>query len=72
MTNATILTNTMPTEGQFIAVWKHAGDTWSRTFRHVKDGVEQYDYEADDWDSIGMPFEEMVEDVEMVGYLGVA
>ncbi|CAM0102302.1 hypothetical protein PODOV005v1_10013 [Vibrio phage PS32B.2] len=73
MTNATILSNEMPTTGQFIAVHKFAGDTWARTYRHTVDGVEAYELHAtNEWSPIGMPVDEYLSDVEVVGYLGLA
>jgi len=73
MTNATILTTERPTEGQFVAVYKFADDVWSRTFRHTVDGVEAYElHKINEWSPIGMPVEEMLENVEVLGYLGVA
>ncbi|AUR99354.1 hypothetical protein NVP1264O_42 [Vibrio phage 1.264.O._10N.286.51.F2] len=72
MTNATILSNEMPTTGQFIAVHKFAGDTWARTYRHTVDGVEAYELHAtDEWSPIGMSLAEMLDGSEVVGYLGL-
>lgn len=72
MTNATLLTNTMPTTGQFIAVHRHEGDTWARTYRHTADGVEGFEVvSTDTWTPIGMSLDEMLEAVEVVGYLGL-
>ena len=72
MTNATILTQTMPATGQFIVVHKFEGDIWARTYRHTVDGIEGYELsEQDEWTPIGMPMEEFNALTETVGYLGL-
>lgn len=73
MTNATILTQTMPTTGQFIAVHKYDEDLWARTYRHTADGIEAYELvQTDEYTPIGMDFSEFMSNAKVVGYLGVA
>ncbi|CAH9012060.1 conserved hypothetical protein [Vibrio phage 464E53-1] len=72
MTNATILTQTVPTTGQFIAVHKFGEDIWARTYRHTVDGVEAFElHETNEFTPIGMDFSEFMGNTEVIGYLGL-
>lgn len=71
MTKATILQDTRPTEGQYVVVYSYDGEIWSKVLRETpKAGTEAYELiTQDEWDSIGMTFEEMFADVTILGYL---
>lgn len=48
------MVKTLPTEGQFVAIWEHTNKVWSDTFRYVEGILECYQYEAfDEWSIIG-------------------
>lgn len=37
-----IESNTMPTKGQFVAMWNHKGKVWSATLRYSGDQLELF------------------------------
>lgn len=44
--------STMPTEGQFVAVWEHNNVLWSATYKWNEDG-ELLEFDYDEWLEVG-------------------
>jgi hypothetical protein len=43
----------MPTEGQFVAVWEYEGETWSGTYKIDNGIISQYLQDHDNWYEVG-------------------
>lgn len=43
--------NTMPTEGQFVAVWEYNKEVWSSTYKWYGDHLMAFDDKSDDFNS---------------------
>lgn len=62
-----MIVQTMPSSGQFVAVWVYSGLIWSRVLKYVDGVLCEYSTEEDDW--VQSCFDKDQEGIEVMMYV---